>query len=89
VGERFGNHRNAIDAARDAGVSLIVYTSILNASTARMQLADEHRDTEEYLRDSGLPFVILRNGGIWRITPTRLRRSVSTMRWRVARRTVW
>jgi hypothetical protein len=27
VGERFGNHRNAIDAARDAGVSLIVYTN--------------------------------------------------------------
>jgi NAD(P)H dehydrogenase (quinone) len=62
VGERFGNHRNAIDAARDAGVSLIVYTRILNASTARMQLADEHRHTEEYLRDSGLPFVILRRG---------------------------
>ncbi|MDT5155349.1 MAG: hypothetical protein QOI01_7082 [Mycobacterium sp.] len=62
VGERFGNHRNAIDAARDAGVSQIVYTSILNASTARMKLAEEHRHTEEYLRDSGLPFVILRNG---------------------------
>jgi NAD(P)H dehydrogenase (quinone) len=43
-------------------VSLIVYTSIVNASTARMPLADEHRRTEEYLRDSGLPFVILRNG---------------------------
>jgi NAD(P)H dehydrogenase (quinone) len=27
-----------------------------------MPLADEHRRTEEYLRDSGLPFVILRNG---------------------------
>jgi NAD(P)H dehydrogenase (quinone) len=62
VGQRFDNHRNAIDAARDAGVSLIVYTSILNASTARMRLAEEHRSTEEYLRQSGLPFVILRNG---------------------------
>jgi NAD(P)H dehydrogenase (quinone) len=27
-----------------------------------MRLAEEHRRTEEYLRDSGLPFVILRNG---------------------------
>jgi NAD(P)H dehydrogenase (quinone) len=62
VGQRFDNHRNAIDAARDAGVWLIVYTSILNASTARMRLADEHRRAEEYLRDSGLPFVVLRNG---------------------------
>jgi NAD(P)H dehydrogenase (quinone) len=62
VGQRFENHRHAIDAAREAGVSQIVYTSILNASTARMRLAEEHRRTEEYLRDSGLPFVILRNG---------------------------
>jgi NAD(P)H dehydrogenase (quinone) len=62
VGERFDNHRNAIDAARRAGVSRIVYTSILNASTARMTLADEHRRTEDYLRESGSAFVILRNG---------------------------
>ena len=62
VGERFDNARNAIDAAVRAGVSLIVYTSILNASTAQMMLADEHRRTEDYLRDSGVAFAILRNG---------------------------
>ncbi|WP_329372763.1 SDR family oxidoreductase [Streptomyces sp. NBC_00669] len=62
VGERFDNARNAIDAAARAGVSRIVYTSIVNASTARMTLADEHRRTEEYLRASGSEFVILRNG---------------------------
>ncbi len=62
VGERFDNARNAIDAAIRAGVSRIVYTSILNASTARMALADAHRRTEQYLRDSGSAFVILRNG---------------------------
>ena len=62
VGERFDNARNAIDAARRAGVSRIVYTSILNASTAHMTLADAHRRTEEFLRASGSPFVILRNG---------------------------
>ncbi|MGW2515337.1 NAD(P)H-binding protein [Streptomyces scopuliridis] len=62
LGERFDNARNAIDAARRAGVSRIVYTSILNASTAQMTLADAHRRTEEYLRDSRSPFIILRNG---------------------------
>ena len=62
VGERFDNARNAIDAARRAGVSRIVYTSILNASTAQMTLAVAHRRTEEFLRASGSPFVILRNG---------------------------
>ena len=62
VGQRFDNARNAIDAAARAGVSKIVYTSIVNASTAQMTLADEHRRTEDYLRDSGCAFVILRNG---------------------------
>jgi NAD(P)H dehydrogenase (quinone) len=62
VGERFDNARNAIDAAARAGVSQIVYTSIVNASTAQMTLADAHRRTEDYLRDSGSAFVILRNG---------------------------
>jgi NAD(P)H dehydrogenase (quinone) len=38
VGARFGNARNAIDAPARAGVSQIVYTSIVNASTARMTL---------------------------------------------------
>ncbi|HEY4460451.1 MAG TPA: NAD(P)H-binding protein, partial [Pseudonocardiaceae bacterium] len=62
VGERFDNARNAIDAARRAGVSRIVYTSLLNASTAQMTLAEAHRRTEDYLRGSGVAFVILRNG---------------------------
>ena len=62
VGQRFENARNAIDAAARAGVSRIVYTSIVNASTAQMALTDEHRRTEDYLRDSGSAFVILRNG---------------------------
>ena len=62
VGERFDNARIAIDAAARAGVSQIVYTSIVNASTAQMTLAREHRRTEDYLRDSGSAFVILRNG---------------------------
>lgn len=62
VGERFGNARNAIDAAVRAGVSRIVYTSLVNASTARMTLAEAHRRTEDYLRASSTAFVILRNG---------------------------
>jgi len=62
IGERFDNARNAIDAAVRAGVSQIVYTSVVNASTAQTTLADEHRRTEEYLRGSASPFVILRNG---------------------------
>ncbi|MFI5755415.1 SDR family oxidoreductase [Streptomyces sp. NPDC051569] len=62
VGERADNHRRAIDAARAAGVSLIAYTSAPKADSATMKLAIEHAATERHLRDSGVPFVILRNG---------------------------
>lgn len=62
VGQRVEQHRNVIDAARVAGVRLLVYTSILEADTSRMQLADEHRATEDLIRASGIPFVLLRNG---------------------------
>lgn len=62
VSERFDNHTRAIDAAARAGAELIAYTSTLNAHTASMILADAHARTERYLRDSGVPGVILRNG---------------------------
>lgn len=62
VGQRLEQHRDAIAAARDAGVGLIAYTSIANAGSTNMQLAAEHEATEAALAASGLPFVLLRNG---------------------------
>ena len=61
-GKRKTQHRNVINAARDAGVGLIAYTSILRADTSPLFLAEEHRDTESALADAGVPFVLLRNG---------------------------
>ncbi len=61
VGRRLAGHRAAIDAARTAGVSLVAYTSITRANTSGIKLAVEHRETEQYLRDSGVPFTFLRN----------------------------
>lgn len=65
VGQRFDNHRRAIDAAREAGVGTIVYTSAPAADRAAMRLAQEHRLTEEHLRASGGDIVVLRNGWYW------------------------
>ena len=62
VGQRLEQHRNAITAAKDAGVGLIAYTSIANAGSTGMQLAAEHEATEAALKESGLPFTLLRNG---------------------------
>jgi len=62
VGQRLPQHRNAIDAAKRAGVGLVAYTSILRADTSPLGLAAEHQETEALLRASGLPHVVLRNG---------------------------
>lgn len=62
VGQRVAQHRNVIEAAKRAGVGLVVYTSILRADTSPLGLAAEHRETEALLKASGLAHVVLRNG---------------------------
>ncbi len=62
VGQRVTQHANAITAAKDAGVRLIAYTSIPKAQTSSLQLAAEHKQTEQLLAQSGVPHVLLRNG---------------------------
>lgn len=62
VGQRVPQHANVIAAAKAAGVRLLAYTSILHADTTPLGLGDEHRQTEAMLAQSGLPFVLLRNG---------------------------
>ncbi|MCX4817807.1 SDR family oxidoreductase [Streptomyces sp. NBC_01239] len=61
VDERVANHRSAIDAAVEAGVSLVAYTSMSHADRATTILASTHRATEEYLRERAIPSVMLRN----------------------------
>ncbi len=62
IGQRAAQHRNVIDAAEAAGVSLLAYTSVANAGTSSLQLAGEHQETEKDLLSSGLPVALLRNG---------------------------
>lgn len=62
VGKRVEQHRNVVDAVKASGARLLVYTSILNADRSGIGLAKEHLASEELVRASGVPFVILRNG---------------------------
>ena len=56
-------HGNAIQAAKDAGVNRILYTSHQAASsTSKVIFARDHAATERLLKASGVPFVSLRNG---------------------------
>lgn len=61
VGKRAPQHQAVVDAAAAAGVAQLVYTSIPKADTTPMQLAVEHRLTEEAIAAAGLPATILRN----------------------------
>lgn len=62
VGQRVDQHRAVIDAAAEAEIDHIAYTSLLHADTSPLGLAEEHRATEAILASSGLTYSLLRNG---------------------------
>lgn len=62
IGKRTQQHKNVIDAAKNAGVKNITYTSLLHADTSTLVLAPEHLATEEAIKASGMAFTLLRNG---------------------------
>lgn len=62
VGQREQQHKNVIAAAKEAGVKWIVYTSLLHADKSTTILGPEHVATEKALKDSRIPYTILRNG---------------------------
>ncbi|WP_393079594.1 SDR family oxidoreductase [Streptomyces sp. LN704] len=57
---RVHQHQVVLDAAKAAGVALFAYTSAPGSLTAA--LADDHRDTERAIADSGITYALLRNG---------------------------
>ncbi|QRR00756.1 SDR family oxidoreductase [Dyadobacter sandarakinus] len=61
--DRVHQHRNVIDAAREAGVRHLFYTSIQRSTDFVMQeVTESDLATEAYLKASGLVYTILKNG---------------------------
>lgn len=61
---RFEQHKNVIDAAKEAGVKHIFYTGlgIKDIQTSNVNaLMGSHFETEDYLKASGLTYTMLRN----------------------------
>ncbi|MFV0645483.1 MAG: SDR family oxidoreductase [Sphingomonadaceae bacterium] len=63
VGTRVDQHRNAVEAAKAAGVKHIVYTSIIAADEPENPaiVKNDHRATEEIIEGSGLDWTHLRD----------------------------
>jgi NAD(P)H dehydrogenase (quinone) len=61
-GQRVIQHVNVIEAARTAGVSRVVFTSMLNADRVTSLVAGDYRESERALAEGGVPFTVLRNG---------------------------
>jgi NAD(P)H dehydrogenase (quinone) len=59
--ERASLHENAVDAAVEAGVRHIVYTSFVDLDNNDSPIAADHRLTEQAIRDSGVAWTMLRN----------------------------
>jgi NAD(P)H dehydrogenase (quinone) len=61
--KRLRQHQNVVDAAKKAGVQCIAYTSrnLKDPSTLTNKLMNGHFQTEDYIKASGLNYVLFRN----------------------------
>jgi len=66
MGNRSKHHINAINAAKEAGVKHIVYTSTIrqkdDPDSALWFIAKDHIETEEHLKSCGIPYTLFKNG---------------------------
>ncbi|ORX86049.1 NAD(P)-binding protein [Anaeromyces robustus] len=53
--------KNVVEAAKECGISYIVYTSIFGAEYSKFGLEINHKQTEQWIKESGIPYTILRN----------------------------
>ncbi|WP_461631539.1 SDR family oxidoreductase [Labilibaculum euxinus] len=62
--DRIGQHKNVVDAAKQAGVKHILYTGVTLkdiAASPLQPLLQDHFQTEDYIKASGLSFTFLQN----------------------------
>jgi len=70
-GDRMQEHKNVIDTAKKCGVKNIAYTSraLQNRATLVNKLMLEHFETEDYIKESGLNYILFRNALYMDVVP--------------------
>ncbi len=70
-GDRMQEHKNVVDTAKKMGVTSIAYTSrsLKNRSTLTNTLMEEHFATEDYIKQSGLKYIIFQNALYMEVIP--------------------
>jgi NAD(P)H dehydrogenase (quinone) len=60
---RLRQHQNVVDAAKKAGVQCIAYTSraLKDRNTLANKLMEGHFQTEDYIKECGLEYILFRN----------------------------
>lgn len=79
---RYEQHANAIEAAKEAGVKHIVYSSALGTSLhSKFTAGIDHYKTEELLKATGIPYTSLRNTFYFEVLPMLLGDSLQSGNW--------
>jgi NAD(P)H dehydrogenase (quinone) len=70
-GDRMQEHKNVVNAAKKMGVTSIAYTSrsLKNRATLTNTLMEEHFATEDYIKQSGLKYIIFQNALYMEVLP--------------------
>ncbi|WP_116107551.1 SDR family oxidoreductase [Lewinella sp. IMCC34191] len=73
VENRLSQHENVVEAAKKAGVRHILYTSSVRKTegpdTVLHPIVDAHKQTEDWIKESGIAYTILRHNLYAEVTP--------------------
>lgn len=78
---RAQQHNNVIEAAREADVKQLFYTSMVQADMKLSPLALDHAKTEQQIKKSGIPYSIFRHTFYTEFLPLFLGDALKTKQW--------